>query len=357
VTTDGDALLELARSVEHLAELRTSVDDVLTKEWSAERSRELLDVDGPTWALDLWQRLAALGWADLLVDGTVADFCVVAEAVGAATAPVPFVTAAVATWATASGADGGTTVVVPGTMAARASANGEVVLSGEHLLAPYANVAHRLLVSAHGDGGDGGDRADVVVALDADRHGVTRDALRTLDAAPAAIVTLRDVVVPADRVIARGAAAAALAREADLRVTLGWTAELTGVAAAANDAAVEYARQRIAFGRPIGQFQAIKHRLVDQRAAIEVSRALVARAALALDTDATDRAALVALAAFWAGDSLRAVPEGAIQVFGGIGYTWEHVAHVYLRRAAVLTALLGPRATHRDTAAAWLRAR
>ena len=48
------------------------------------------------------------------------------------------------------------------------------------------------------------------------------------------------------------------------------------------------------------------------------------------------------------------MPEGAVQVFGGIGYTWEHVAHVYLRRAAVLVALLGPPATHRDTAADWL---
>jgi alkylation response protein AidB-like acyl-CoA dehydrogenase len=51
------------------------------------------------------------------------------------------------------------------------------------------------------------------------------------------------------------------------------------------------------------------------------------------------------------------VPEGAIQVFGGIGYTWEHVAHVYLRRAAVLVALLGPRAASRDVAAHWLRTR
>jgi alkylation response protein AidB-like acyl-CoA dehydrogenase len=353
VTTDGDALLELARSVEHLAELRESVDDLLTKEWSAERSRELLDAEGPAWAAELWYRLRDLGWADLLVDGTVADFCVVAEAVGAATAPVPLVTAAVATWAARLGADpGGTTVVVPGTMAAETTADRGVVVTGEQLLVPYADVADRLLVHARGD-----DGTDVVVALTADRDGIGRDPLRTLDVAPAATVTLHDVVAPFDDVVATGDPAAALARETELRLTLGWVAELTGVAAAANEGAVDYARQRIAFGRPIGQFQAIKHRLVDQRAAIEVSRALVGRAAMALDTNAADRAALVALAAFWAGDALRAVPEGAIQVFGGIGYTWEHVAHVHLRRAAVLTALVGPRAAHRDRAADWLRER
>jgi alkylation response protein AidB-like acyl-CoA dehydrogenase len=354
VTTDGDALLELARAVEHLAELRESVDDLLTKEWSAERSRDLLDAEGPSWAVELWQRLRELGWSELLVDGTAADFCVVAEAVGASTAPVPFVTAAVATWAAGLGAtEGTTTVVVPGTMAAQQATDGGVVVSGEQLVVPYADVAERLLVHARADDGD----VDVVVALDADHAGIERERLRTLDVAPAATVTLHDVGASPDAIVATGATAAGLAREAELRLTLGWVAELTGVAAAANDAAVEYARHRIAFGRPIGQFQAIKHRLVDQRAAIEVSRALVGRAAMALDADASDRAALVALAAFWAGDSLRAVPEGAIQVFGGIGYTWEHVAHVYLRRAAVLTALLGPLAVHRDTATDWLRAR
>jgi alkylation response protein AidB-like acyl-CoA dehydrogenase len=353
VTTDGDTLLELARSVEHLAELRASVDDVLTKEWSAERSRDLLETDGPTWAADLWQRLRALGWSQLLVDGTVADFCVVAEAVGASTAPVPLVTAAVATWAGAAVAsDRDTTVVLPGTMVAQGTTDDGCVISGDQLLAPYADIADGLLVHARGD-----DGTDVVAAIDAAASGVVRDPLRTLDVAPAATVTLRDVVPTAADVVATGGAARALAQEVELRLTLGWTAELTGVAAAANDAAVEYARQRIAFERPIGTFQAIKHRLVDQRAAIEVSRALVGRAAIALDANASDRAALVSLAAFWAGDALRAVPEGAIQVFGGIGYTWEHVAHVYLRRAAVLTALVGPLADHRDTAIAWLRER
>ena len=353
MTTDGDALLELARAVEHLAELRASVDDVLTKEWSAERSRDLLEADGPMWAIELWSRLRELGWSELLVDGTVADFCVVAEAVGASTAPVPFVTAAVATWAGgASGSDSGTTVVLPGTMTAEAATEGRVVLPGKQLLAPYVDVADRLLVCARD-----GDGTDVVVALASDSTGIGREPLHTLDVAPAATVTLHDVDATGADVIATGGTATALAGEAQLRLTLGWTAELTGVAAAANDAAVQYAQQRIAFGRPIGQFQAIKHRLVDQRAAIEVSRALVGRAAMALDTNAGDRSALVALAAFWAGDALRAVPEGAIQVFGGIGYTWEHVAHVYLRRAAVLTALIGPLAAHRDTATAWLRER
>jgi alkylation response protein AidB-like acyl-CoA dehydrogenase len=134
-------------------------------------------------------------------------------------------------------------------------------------------------------------------------------------------------------------------------------AELVGVAAAVHDAATEYAKHREAFGRPIGAFQAVKHRLVDLRADVEIARALAGRAARAVEDDSPDAAAMVGLAAFWAGERMRAVPEGAIQVFGGIGYTWDHDAHCFLRRAAVLTALLGVPAAHRDVAVEWLAAR
>jgi alkylation response protein AidB-like acyl-CoA dehydrogenase len=354
VTTDGDAPLEIAHAVEHRNELRESVERLLAKEWSPERSRDLLESEGPTWAIELWQQLHALGWADLLVDGGVADLCVVAEAIGASTAPLPFVTAAVATWmGAASPHDDGISVVVPGSFTVRSRSDDVVVLAGDELLVPYADVANKLVVHGRGDDGD----LDVVVALDGRAAGLTREALRLLDVMPSATVVLDDARVGTDRVLAAGSPAAALAHEARLRLVLGWAAELTGVAAAANAAAVDYACVRVAFGRPIGAFQAIKHRLVDQRAAIEVSRALIRRAAMAVDSDAADRSALVSLAAFWATDSVRAVPEGAVQVFGGIGYTWEHVAHVYLRRAAVLTALLGRRADHRDIAAEWLRHR
>ncbi len=353
MTTDGNAFLELARSAEHLTELRDAVDDLLGKEWSAERSRDLLEADGPTWAVELWEQLYGLGWAELLVDGTVADFCVVAEAVGTSTAPVPLVTTAVANWAgAATGDDHAMTVAVAGAFTATIAGDGNVVLSGDQTLVPYADVAERLLVRARVDA-----QADVIVTLDTNSEHVALESLRPLDGMPCAWVEFRSAHVSADDIVASGPGASALAHEIELRLTLGWTAELTGVAAAANAIAVDYARERIAFDRPIGTFQAIKHRLVDQRAAVEVSRALIGRAAQALDANAPDRAALVALAAFWAGDSLRAVPEGAIQVFGGIGYTWEHVAHVYLRRAAVLVALVGSRATHRDVAAEWLRRR
>jgi alkylation response protein AidB-like acyl-CoA dehydrogenase len=146
-------------------------------------------------------------------------------------------------------------------------------------------------------------------------------------------------------------------RDAGLRARVAQVAELVGIASAANDAATEYAKVRVAFGRPIGAFQAIKHRLVDHRTAIETGRALVNRAAAACDDGDPEFEPLVSLAAFWGLDALRRVPEGATQVFGGIAYTWEHDAHVHVRRAATAVAMLGPRAHHRDVVTRWLMER
>jgi alkylation response protein AidB-like acyl-CoA dehydrogenase len=194
----------------------------------------------------------------------------------------------------------------------------------------------------------------VLGVVDPTGPGVTREALTPLDHGPAACITLDEA--PIER-IADGSDAVHRHHDAVMRWRVGLVAELVGVAAAANAAASEYAKVRVAFGRPIGSFQAIKHRLVDQRSNIEVGRALVNRAADACDHDHRDAAALVSLAAFWAIDSLRSVPEGATQVFGGIAYTWEHEAHVYLRRAATLAASLGSRTEHRKAITAWLATR
>jgi len=175
-----------------------------------------------------------------------------------------------------------------------------------------------------------------------------------MDAMPLADVSFDGVRVDASALVARGPKARRRLDGARARLSVGWAAELVGVAAAVHDAATDYAKHRIAFGRPIGAFQAIKHKLVDLRGDLEVARALVNRAARAIEDDASDRDAMVALTSFWAAERLRRVPEGAIQVFGGIGYTWEHDAHLYLRKAAVLTALLPPSSASCDVAASWL---
>jgi alkylation response protein AidB-like acyl-CoA dehydrogenase len=119
-------------------------------------------------------------------------------------------------------------------------------------------------------------------------------------------------------------------------------ADMVGVGAEATDLAVEYAKTRHQFGRAIGSFQAISHRAADMFVAVESARALVAAAADALDEDPGSRETriTVRLAAAQALDAAVAVAQDCVQIHGGMGFTWEHPAHRYLRRAKGAEALI-----------------
>ena len=166
-------------------------------------------------------------------------------------------------------------------------------------------------------------------------------------------IEARNVTVPADRVLDGLTGAdvldlAAVAFGADAAGTAGWCVP----------AAAEYAKMREQFGRPIGQFQGVKHRCARMLVALEQARAVVWDAARALDeaahgggsasASASDEARLAAaVAAVIAPDAAVQCAQDCIQVHGGIGYTWEHDAHIYYRRALSLRALTG-------SSAAWV---
>ncbi len=343
------SLDEIADAAIELAQLRESADDILRRAWSPQAFRSRLDGPGPAFDSGLWQTVTGLGWPNVLVSeanggggGGLRELCVFAESAGAAAAPLPLAVAAAAGWCEDRCADG-ISLVLP--EHAELNANG---VSGVWPVVAFGAVATRLLVCA-----GAGDRA-VLGAVDPTGKGVLREQVTPLDHNPAARITLQEAPI---QIIDKGDCAIGRHRAAALRAQVALAAELVGTSSAANEAATEYAKQRTAFGHPIGAFQAIKHRLVDQRCAIEVGRALVNRAADACQQAHPDAAALASLAAYWGIDSLRAVPEGATQVFGGIAYTWEHEAHVHLRRAASTAATLGARAYHRDVVTRWLSAR
>jgi alkylation response protein AidB-like acyl-CoA dehydrogenase len=340
----------MADTAAELARLRESADDILRRAWSPQAFQALLDGPGPVFDPGLWQTITELGWPDVLVSDAgggggegLRELCVLAEAAGAAAAPIPLAVAAVAGWCEDRLADG-ISLVLP----ERGELTGAENVSGVWPLVPIGAIATRLLVCA------GTNDQAVLGVVDPTGAGVTCQAVTPLDHNPAARITLREAPV---EILESGDAAELRHHEATVRARVAQVAELVGIASAANEAAAEYAKQRNAFGHPIGAFQAIKHRLVDQRCAIEVGRALVNRAADACQHGHPDAAALTSLAAYWGINSLRAIPEGATQVFGGIAYTWEHCAHVHLRRAASAAAALGGRTHHRDLVTRWLGAR
>ena len=137
-------------------------------------------------------------------------------------------------------------------------------------------------------------------------------------------------------------------------------AEAIGIAQWCVDTAAEYAKVRVQFGRPIGQFQGVKHRCADMLARTELARAAVWDAARAADEPPTTaRALAIAAAAALAFDAAFLNGKDCVQTLGGIGFTWEHDAHIYLRRAMTLHQLVGHArrlARARRASARWRRA-
>ncbi|TMR07484.1 acyl-CoA dehydrogenase [Actinomadura soli] len=152
-----------------------------------------------------------------------------------------------------------------------------------------------------------------------------------------AAVEVNGVTVAPDRVLD----GVTTARVRDLAAAL-FGAEAAGLAGRLVSTAAEYAKVREQFGRPIGQFQGVKHKAARSLISLEQARAAAWDAARALDEDAPDAGFAAAVAAVIAADAGVRTARDAIQILGGIGFTWEHDAHIYLRRVSTLRALLGP---------------
>jgi alkylation response protein AidB-like acyl-CoA dehydrogenase len=204
--------------------------------------------------------------------------------------------------------------------------------------------ADDLLVAARSDAG-----TIELLQVPASAAGVGRTALVTLDttrrlariefAATPAVVLASDVGAELDDALAVAS------------LLLG--AEQVGAAQRALEMAVETARTRIQFGRPIGSFQAVKHRCADMLVDVELSRSLVYGALHGVDEDTTAAGLEAALVRGFVSDACLSVTASNIQVHGGIGFTWEHDAHLYLKRAKASQLLFGsPTAARRRAATA-----
>jgi alkylation response protein AidB-like acyl-CoA dehydrogenase len=147
---------------------------------------------------------------------------------------------------------------------------------------------------------------------------------------------------------------AALAERIRRRALAALSLEAVGIAQRALELAVEHARTREQFGRPVGAYQAVSHRLADTYVETELARSLAYWAAWCVAEDDEQAPVAVAAAKSYAGDAAVTACERSIQVHGGIGFTWEHVLHRYYKRALRVQAFGGYAARHRAEVAAWL---
>jgi len=220
-----------------------------------------------------------------------------------------------------------------------AEPTGGWAVTGTKLFVVDGDTADLLLVVARAPDGPG------VFAVEGAAAGVDRARLDTLDLTRAlASVTLQGA--PATRVGADRDATEWLAEVTNL-VLAALAAEQIGGAARCLDLAVEYAKVRQQFGRPIGSFQAIKHKCANLLLEVESGRSAVYHASAAVAGHQPDAALAAALAYAYCSQAFTHAAKECIQIHGGIGYTWEHDAHLYLRRAKSSELLFGPPARQR----------
>jgi alkylation response protein AidB-like acyl-CoA dehydrogenase len=145
-------------------------------------------------------------------------------------------------------------------------------------------------------------------------------------------------------------------RYGDLGAT-AYSAELLGIAQRALDLSVDYAKVREQFGRPIGSFQAVKHRCADMLVDVEGMRSAAYYAAWSVAADDADRSIAASTAKTWCSDASKRVTASALQVHGGIGFTWESDVHLFLKRSQLDERAFGDATFHRTRLARLLRAR
>lgn len=337
------------------AMIAETVQGFFAEHATSERTRKAMAGEGID--RELWQTfcaelgLAGIGIAEDLGGAGLGmvEFAIVAEAAGAQVAAVPLLGHAMAARAIAAGGSPAQQSewlpgMLSGEVIAACSGSNSITAAGNALTGTFKFVPH-------------GAVADVFVLragaglwiVRADASGVSVTAHTTMDQTrPLATVTLD--AAPGEA-LPDSPAALQAAHQA------GWicaAAEALGVAQAALARTVDYAKERVQFGRPIGSFQAYKHRLADMMIEIEQARSAVYWAACAVDEGSDETELALHAAKSFAADTAFLCAGNMIQLHGGIGFTWEHDAHLFFKRARALQSMLGHGNWHREQVAAKL---
>jgi len=323
-----------------------------------------------------WSEGAALGWVSLLVpehlgggsvsgDGLI-DLTIVADAFGRHVAAGPLLPANVVAGAIArAGTHEQRDAYLPGLMAGELipawsigppAADGTVntgivsrldgdslVLCGSQAPVEAANQADLILVTAHGDNGP------TQVLLPTGHPGLTITPLESLDMTRRfALLDLTEVRVPVTALLGQpGNASSEIERQLQVALVIQ-AAESVGAAQRVFDFTLRWAFDRYSFGRPLASYQEIKHRFADMKTWLEASHAVAASAARSVQQQSADASTDVSVAAAYIGDVLPELVQDCVQIHGGIGVTFDHDIHLFLRRVTVNRALHGTPAEHRQ---------
>ena len=317
--------------------IKRTAKELLSERFKAERVRELAEAE--RYDDEAWKELCELGWPGIYIDEQyggqglgVVELVILMEELGYALAPLPFLSGVAAGLVIqAAGSEDQKQRWLPGIASGELRATGGMLRGDEAKLVPDADEADLIVLCG----------AEGVVAVE--RSAANVEPVATMDA------TRRFARVHA------GGAGEALEGEPGPGIgaaLVALSAELTGLAQRAMEMAVEYARERKQFGRPIGSYQAVSHRCAQMLLEIEGARSATYYGAWTADAEPASLELACSMAKAYASDAGWRVCTSALQVHGGIGFTWEHDLHFFLKRAKVDAILYGSAREHRDAVAA-----
>jgi alkylation response protein AidB-like acyl-CoA dehydrogenase len=360
--------------------LRRSTRDFLAKECGSKVVRQLMDAPD-AYDPGLWKKMAGLGWTALGIPeqyggaGSFLDLIVVLEECGRALLPGPFF----ATMGLAVPA-----LIEAGTEAQKKEALGVIAegqaratlaftepsgrwdaggvtleakpagggwrLDGVKLFVPDADGADFTVVAARTRGE--GEEGISLFLVKGRPKGMTVTQLKTLDMTRRwNEVRFDGVELDADALMGVANKGWVPLKRALEWATAGLCAEMIGGTQKVLEASTEYAKTRHQFGKPIGIYQAISHKLADMLVLSESGRSATYYAGWAVEADAPDRSLASSMAKAYVSDAYRKVAGDGIQVHGGIGFTWEHDMHLYFKRAKASEVTLGDATYHRELVA------
>jgi len=362
--------------------LKNAARDFLEKECPDTFVREM-EEDERGYTPEFWQMMAAQGWLGIIIPEqyggagmTFTDLVVLLEEFGRALVPGPFISTVVL---------GATPILEAGTeeqkqellakiaagelimtlaltepsakwdasgVAMPAKAEGDsFVLSGTKLFVPDAHVSDYMLVAARTKESANPEDGVTLLLVDSKSAGIEFTVLKTIAADKQCEVAFNKVRVPKANVLGEVDKGWPIIQSIKNKAAVAACAYLVGLSQMDFDTSLDYAKERIQFGRPIGSFQAIQHKFADMIIDVDGSRFITYKAAWALQENEPDAEMLVSMAKAWCNEATQRVVAHGQQIHGGIGFTKDYKIELYFRRQKWMELTWGDADYHRELVA------
>jgi len=362
--------------------LKTSARDFLDKECPKKLVRDMME-DEQGYSPELWKKMADLGWLGLVfpedydgVGSTFLDLAVLLEEMGRALVPGPFVSTVVLAglpimaagneeqkkkylagiasgemimtlaFLEASGSLEASGVTV------KATPSGDnFVINGTKLFVPNANVANNIICVARTKDTANKEDGITLFLVDNASAGIKTEVLKTMTGEKLCEVVFDNVSVPKGNILGELDKGWPIMKQLMYQAAIAECAWMIGGARWALETAVEYAKERVQFGVPIGSFQAIQHKCANMAVEVEGATSITYYAAWAVSENDPGIPLAASMAKAWCSDVYKHVAADGIQIHGGIGFTWDHDMHLYFKRAKASEVAFGDGDYHREKVA------